>query len=142
MFDNGGLVEVVATGGSTSLFAAHLVAGTAQNPLVQQFELLPGVVMPGDTFTISFDMKGTLTGDGGVVFAEFISEGAGTDNNTNEFLGGGPIFPTPQWASYSFTPVAGADVSRGISFQLVAVCGAVDGCGVDVYFDNVSIILN
>jgi hypothetical protein len=139
VFNNGGLIEVVATGGSSSLFAAHLVAGPTQNPLIKQFELAAGVVTPGASVTISFDMKGSLRGDGGVVFAEFFSEG---DPTTGEILTGGPIFPTIEWTTYTFTPRAGADVTRGITFQLAAVCGAVSGCGVDVYFDNVSVVIN
>jgi hypothetical protein len=140
-FPNGGITEVVETGGSTSVYAAHIVAGPNQNALIKQFELEQGIVTPGDAYTISFDMKGTIAGDGGVVFGEFISEGA-EGQSTNEFLNGGPIFPTINWATYTFTPTAGADVSRGITFQLVAVCGAVSSCGVDVYFDNVSIVRN
>ncbi len=121
------------------MYAAHLVAAETQNPLIKQFEIAAGAVMPGASVTISFDMKGSLSGDGGVVFAELFSEG---DPTTGEILTGGPIFPTATWVTYSFTPSAGADVTRGITFQLAAVCGAVAGCGVDVFFDNVSIKSN
>jgi hypothetical protein len=86
-------------------------------------------------------MRGSVAGDGGELFGEFISEGA-DGQSTNAFISGGPIQPTINWDTYTFTPVADADVTRGITFQLVAVCGAVAGCGVDVYFDNVSVIKN
>ena len=80
-------------------------------------------------------MKGTITGVGGVVFAEFFSEG---NPVAQQFLGGGPIFPTAEWATYEYTVTTGPDVSQGITLQFVAVCGAEE-CGVDVFFDNVSI---
>jgi len=50
--------------------------------------------------------------------------------------------PTTDWVTYSFTTTLGADVSGGVSLQLKASCGPVEGCGVDVFFDNVSIVIN
>jgi hypothetical protein len=135
---DGALIEVVGSAGS---YTAHLVTGPTSKAVIRQFELEQGVVQPGDTYTISFDMRGSVAGDGGELFGEFISEGA-DGQSTNAFISGGPIQPTINWDTYTFTPVADADVTRGITFQLVAVCGAVAGCGVDVYFDNVSVIKN
>jgi hypothetical protein len=36
----------------------------------------------------------------------------------------------------------GADVNGGATLQLKVGCGGVVGCGADVYFDNVSIVIN
>jgi hypothetical protein len=135
-FANGGTISADNTEGSWS---GKLVAGTAQSPLIKQANLVAGEITAGETVTISFDMKGSLTGAGGVVFAEFFSEFAG-GGATNEILSGGPLFPTTNWVNYSYTTTTGSDVGGGITLQLKAACGA-DACNVTAYFDNVSVTL-
>ena len=85
-------------------------------------------------------MRGSLSGAGGVVFAELFSETSGGGASKAEILSGGPLAPDTAWTNYSFTTTLGPDVSGGVSFQLKASCGPVEGCGVDVFFDNVSIV--
>ena len=84
-------------------------------------------------------MRGSLSGAGGVVFAEFFSELSGGGTSKAEIFTGGPLTPDPDWTSYSFNTTLGPDVSGGVTLQLKASCGPVPGCGVDVFFDNVSI---
>jgi hypothetical protein len=93
--------------------------------------------MPNSPINISFDLYGSLTGAGGVVFAELISEFRG-DGGTSEILGRDPLFPTATWTNYSFATTTGADVGGGVTLQLKAACGG-DPCTVDSYFDNVSV---
>lgn len=60
----------------------------------------------------------------------------------NEILGSGSLTPSTTWMSYNYTATTGGDVSGGITLQLKAGCGAVNGCQVNAYFDNVSITIN
>ncbi len=79
---------------------------------------------------------GVPAGAGGVIFPKLISEGAvGSD---------GPILqtidvPTAGWTTYTYSPTITADVTRGITFEISVVCGAVAGCIADVFIDNVSV---
>jgi len=136
VFTNGGTVEVVTTDANSGSNSARLVSSTLQNPLIKQFELAQGTVNPGDPVNIEFWVKGSAA-DGGVVFAEFFSEAA--DGATNEILGGGPLALNADWTQYTFTATAGADVTRGISLQIAAVCGGAATCSVDIFVDDVSI---
>jgi len=138
VFTNGGTVEVVTTDANSGSNSARLVSSTLQNPLIKQFELAQGTVNPGDPVNIEFWVKGSAA-DGGVVFAEFFSEAA--DGATNEILGGGPLALNADWTQYTFTATAGADVTRGISLQIAAVCGGAATCSVDIFVDDVSIFI-
>jgi len=127
--------DAEANGGSYS--GRVVTAGAPANPLIKQANVGVGIVTANSPITISFDLKGTLSGDGGVVKAEFISEFSGGGGSLDPL---GTLFPTDEWVSYSFETTTGGDVGGGVTLQLVAVCGAVAGCGVDAYFDNVSIV--
>ena len=49
------------------------------------------------------------------------------------------VVPTEEWKNYSFDVTAGDDTEWGVTLLLQSVCGAVEGCQVTAYFDNVSI---
>ena len=140
IFDgNGGAFSVTneeANGGS---FSGKLTSGEGTEVVVKQANIAIGTVTPNTEVTISFDLKGSLEGAGGVVFVEFFSE-LGTEGVSKaEILSGGPITPTDSWQSYSFTTTTGNDVSGGVTVQLKTACGPVNGCNVVAYFDNVSV---
>ena len=118
-----------------------LTAGAPANPLIKQANVGIGVVQPNSEITIRFSMKGSLAGASGVVFAELFSEIVPEGVSQAEILGGGPLFPTDQWVDYEFTTTTGPDVSNGVTLQLAAICGAVEGCVVEAYFDDVSIVI-
>ena len=107
--------------------------------MIKQERRAIGVVTGGQTITLSFDMQGSAA-DGGVIFPELISEGAGgaTVSNLLETIAA----PTAGWTSYSYTPAVAADVSEGITFQIAVVCGGVATCSADVFIDNVSVVVN
>ncbi|MCX2982945.1 VPLPA-CTERM sorting domain-containing protein [Halieaceae bacterium IMCC14734] len=84
-------------------------------------------------------MRGSLEGAGGVIFVELFSELDGGGTSQAEIYTGGPIFPTAGWSPYSWTTTLGPDVDGGVTLQLKASCGPVVGCGVDSYFDNITI---
>jgi hypothetical protein len=125
-----------ANGGSWSGNVNAPAATTS--PLIKQANIGIGTVTPNSSVTISFDLYGSLTGIGGVVFAEFFSELNGGGTSKTEILGGGPLFPTATWTNYSYTTTTGDDVSGGVTLQLKAACGG-DPCTVDAYFDNASV---
>ncbi|MCH5375909.1 MAG: hypothetical protein JJ992_18215, partial [Planctomycetes bacterium] len=83
-------------------------------------------------------------GVGGVAFAEFFTEVEGEGTSSNEILGGGPLVldADPEaWTDFEFTVPITADVSGGVTLQLTATTGG-DGSFADVYYDNVSIVIN
>jgi hypothetical protein len=114
----------------------------AVDNLIKNSNLEAGNLTPGAAVTVSFDMRGTLSGAGGVVFAEFFSELIGGGVSKAEIFSGGPLALTADWTKYTFNTTLGPDVSGGVTLQLKASCGPVEGCGVDVFFDNVSIVIN
>jgi hypothetical protein len=126
-----------ANGGSWS--GRVVTTATPADPLIKQANIGIGTVTANSEVSISFDLYGSLTGDGGVVFAEFFSELSGGGTSKTEILGGGPLVPTAAWVPYSYTVTTGDDVSGGVTLQLKAGCGAVAGCVADAYFDNVSV---
>jgi hypothetical protein len=56
-----------------------------------------------------------------------------------EIVTGKPHITPAAWTNYSYTVRTGPDVSGGITLQLKSSCGPVNGCLVNVFFDNVSI---
>ena len=137
---NGGTCAATMAQASGGSWSGNVVTTAApSDPLFKQANIGIGTVTPASQFTISFDLFGSLTGAGGVVFAEFFSEIDGGGVSNGEILGDGPLFPTGTWTPYSFTATAGTDVSGGVTLQLKAGCGADAGCVVDAYFDNVSV---
>ena len=144
-FEGGGIQTITTSNPSSGTFAANLVvpvrggADPAVDNLIKNANLQAGNLTPGASITVSFDMRGSLSGAGGVVFAEFFSELSGGGTSKAEIFTGGPLTPDPDWTSYSFNTTLGPDVSGGVTLQLKASCGPVPGCGVDVFFDNVSI---
>ncbi|MEM7431880.1 MAG: hypothetical protein AAF351_08065 [Pseudomonadota bacterium] len=136
VFENGGTIEVTNADANTGTYSVRLAAGELQNPLIKLFELEQGVVQPGDPVDIEFYMRGTA-GAGGVIFPELFSEG---DPTTNEILETIAV-PNATWTRYAYSTTAGADVSRGITFQLAAVCGGVMGCSVEIFVDDVVVTI-
>jgi len=138
VFVNGGTITPDNTENNGGMWSVHVVAGPGNNPVLKQSFLFPGVVVPGGTVNISFDMKGSAAA-GGIVFPELISEGAGgaAVGNLLDTIAA----PTADWTTYNYSPVAGADVTGGVTFQLAIVCGADPGCSNDVFIDNVTVTL-
>jgi hypothetical protein len=137
-----------AKGGSWSgnLVAHVAMAGDPISfPLVKQANLGGGIIQPNSALEISLDVFGSLTGSGGVLFAEVISEQSGGGTSKTEILSGGPLLPvapkdwTAGWVSYTFSTTVGSNVSGGVTLLLKADCGANPNCTVNVYIDNVSV---
>jgi hypothetical protein len=137
--------QTVVTPGNASTYAANLnVPVRSQTDpgvdnLIKNANLAAGLLTPGATVTVTWDMKGSLAGAGGVVFVELFSELSGGGTSKAEIYTGGPIFPTADWQSFVWNTTLGPDVTGGVTLQLKTACGPVEGCGVDAYFDNITI---
>jgi hypothetical protein len=145
---NAGTFTATTAQANGGTYSGNLVAsvpgggGPASFPVIKQANVGVGTVQPNSTVTVSFDLFGSVSGAGGVFFAEFFSELSGGGTSSSEILGGGPLFPNGTWTTYTFTPMTGADVSGGVTLQLKADCGGNPGCTVDAYIDNVTITTN
>ena len=141
-FPNQGTQTITTFNPSTGTFAANLsVSDVAGNSLIKNANIGQGIVNPGDEIMISFDARGSVS-TGGVAFAEFFSELDGGGTSSAEILGGGPLAlaaDPEEWTTFTFTAIAGPDVSGGVTLQLLAACGAAPGCNADIYFDNISV---
>ncbi|MEM6853700.1 MAG: PEP-CTERM sorting domain-containing protein [Planctomycetota bacterium] len=108
--------------------------------VIKQANIGVGVVNPGDTIDISFDAKGTFEGPGGVAFAEFFSELSGGGTSSAEILSGGPLALTDSYQTFTFTTVAGPDVSGGVTLQFNAATGGAS-TNSSLFIDNVSVVV-
>ncbi|MFB1034916.1 MAG: hypothetical protein QMC38_06175, partial [Sinobacterium sp.] len=129
----GGGASVVADDMGTYL--VKIFAAEAQNENIYQDKIGEGVYTAGQALTVSFDMKGTA-GVGGVVSALLYSDDPTQVSKTEELL---PLALNESWTTYTFDVIAGDPLDWGVSLRLAAVCGAVAGCEVTAYFDNISI---
>ena len=116
-------------------YLVKIVAPEAQSPFIRQQRIGEGVITPGQALTVSFDMKGTAS-DGGVVNALLFTEASSGVSKTDNLLS---TVPTEDWTNYSYNVTAGDDTEWGLAILLQPACGAVPGCEVTAYFDNVVI---
>jgi len=143
-FPNGGIQAITTDNPSSGTYAANLnvpvrsQTDPAVDNLIKNANLGVGTVTPGSPITVTWDMRGSLEGAGGVVFVELFSELTGGGTSKSEIYTDGPLFPTAGWQSFTWNTTLGPDVSGGVTLQLKASCGPVEGCGVDAYFDNAS----
>jgi hypothetical protein len=140
-FESGDLTGWLAGGGVTVVpddmgtYLVKIVAAEAQNENIYQDKIGEGVFSAGQALTVSFDMRGTAV-NGGVVSALLYTDDPSMVSKTEELL---PLALNESWTNYTFNVIAGDPIGRGVSLRLAAVCGAVSGCEVTAYFDNVSI---
>jgi len=130
-----GAGDISAMQDDMDTWLAKIVAAEAQNPSIKQSKIGEGVITNGQALTVSFDMKGTA-GPGGVVNALLFTEASTGVSKTDNLM---TVVPTEEWKNYSFDVTAGDDTEWGVTLLLQSVCGAVEGCQVTAYFDNVSI---
>ncbi|MBT1449360.1 putative Ig domain-containing protein [Glaciecola sp. XM2] len=141
-FETGTLENWLAEGADIAVEADDLgtslvkiVAPEAQNPFIRQSRIGEGVITPGQALTVSFDMRGAAS-DGGVVNALLFTEAPSGVSKTDNLV---TTVPTEGWTNYSFNVTAGSDTEWGVAILLQPACGAVAGCEVTAYFDNVVI---
>ena len=146
-FAEGGVVSVSnvnANGGTYSVrLQADATDGSPSFPQVKIERVGAGTVTGGESVTVSFDVIDVDTAGAGKVFvAELFTERAdppgGADNEV--LLGGYDL--TGTWTTRTFTTALGADATNGVSLLFKADCGANTACTMDVFIDNVSIVVN
>ena len=130
-----GAGDISAMQDDMGTWLAKIVASEAQNPSIKQSKIGEGVITNGQALTVSFDMKGTA-GPGGVVNALLFTEASTGVSKTDNLM---TVVPTEEWQNYSFDVTAGDNTEWGVTLLLQPACGAVEGCQVTAYFDNVSI---
>lgn len=145
LFPSGADQFTIVTPGSGSDYAARIY-NTIQTSaaLFKNANIGIGVVQPGIEVTISFDARGSF-GPGGVAFAEFFSELEGGGVSSSVLLGNAPLALNADpgvWTTFNFTTTTGFDVSGGVTLQLTATTGAVQGSTADVYYDNISVTID
>jgi hypothetical protein len=117
-------------------YLVKMVAPEAQSPFIRQSKIGEGDITPGQALTVSFDMKGTVAGAGGVVNAILYTEAPSGVSKTENLA---TVVPNAGWTNYSYNVTAGSDTEWGVALLLQPACGAVAGCEVTAYFDNVVI---
>ena len=130
--------EVTADANTGSFGAEIMNPNEAAAAVVKQANLGAGYLTIGETVNVSFAAKGEL-GVGGVIFAEFFTEIAGGGVSSSQLLGGAPVPINADWQTFNFAVPIGADVSGGVTLQIVAVTGAVTGSFANVSLDDVSV---
>ena len=130
-----GAGDISAMQDDMGTWLAKIVAAEAQNPSIKQSKIGEAVITNGQALTVSFDMKGTAGPSGEVKALLFTEAPAGVSKTDNLMT----VVPTEEWKNYSFDVTAGDDTEWGVTLLLQSVCGAVEGCQVTAYFDNVSI---
>ena len=116
-------------------YLVKIVATEAQNQNIYQDRIGEGLYTAGQALTVSFDMRGTAI-NGGVVSALLYTDDPTQVSKTEELL---PLALNENWTPYTFTVIAGDPIGWGVSIRLASVCGAVGGCAVTAYFDNISV---
>jgi hypothetical protein len=144
-FETGDLTGWLAEGANIAVelndlgtYHVKIVAPEAQNPFIKQDRLGEGVVTAGQAITVSFDMKG-VSSDGGVVTAQLLTESPAGVSKTDPLT---TTVPPADWQNFSFPVTVGDNPEWGVSLTLQPVCGAVAGCEVTAYFDNVVITVD
>jgi len=145
LFPTGEDQFTVVMPGSEGDYAARIYNTVdASAALMKNANVGMGVVEANMEITISFDARGSLE-VGAVAFAEFFSELEGGGVSASEILGGGPLALNADpavWTNFTFTTTTGPDVSGGVTLQLTGTTGADSASMADVYYDNVTMVVD
>ncbi|ABM02409.1 carbohydrate-binding CenC domain protein [Psychromonas ingrahamii 37] len=134
---NSAIAQVSSEDSQSGTYSAKLSADTAQVAMIRLIDPAPGTVVAGQSVIVSFDLKGSIDGPGGVFFAELMSNLAGDGTSKSELLSGGPLFPNATWTNYRYETTLGNDVDGGLSLLLKADPGAA--VNITAYIDNIVI---
>jgi hypothetical protein len=143
----GGTVSVSNANSNGGTYAARLQAdassGSPSFPILKVERVGAGTLTGGAPVTVQFDaIDVDSTGVGKTFVAEFFTERADPPGGaTNEVLLGGYGL-SGSWQTFTYNTVLGADAAGGVSLLFKADCGANTACTMDVFIDNVSIVVN
>lgn len=144
IFANNGTVERSTTQQNGGANSARLLAsgsgGIGRAPVLKQEGLGINAVTGGATVTVSFDIRADVTQPGAVINVALFSEK--TEGATRHDITIPETNNTWQTVTTDIVTDAALDPSRGLSIEFQAACGAVEGCNIDMFIDNVSISVN
>ena len=144
-FPSGPGQQTIITPGASGDYAACIEnAVSTSGSVIKNNNLAAGLVTPGVSVTITFDARGGGAA-GGVAFAEFFSEIDGGGVSSSLLLGGAPLALDADpavWKSFSFTVMAGPDVSGGLTVQFAAVTGADPSSTMLLCVDNLQVLVD
>ena len=146
VFENGGTVSVSNANNNGGVYSARLQADASAGtsfPILKIERVGVGSVTGGESVTVSFDVIDVDTAGVGKTFvAELFTEMADPPGGaTNEILLGGYDLTT-SWQTRVFDTTLGPDAAGGVSLLFKADCGGNTSCTMDVFIDNVSIVIN
>ena len=110
--------------------SVNIIAGDSQTVFLRQSGLGAGSLANGDTVTVSFFMKGSITD----VPVLPTLEGFGV----LETIVSGSVSAT-DWVEYTYQRTLTADFPGGIFFEIGIPCGPVPTCSANVFIDNISV---
>ena len=82
---------------------AKVVATQTQSPFIGQSRIGEGVITAGQAMTVSFDMRGSVSGDGGVVNALLLTESPAGVSKTDVLV---TTVPNAEWTRYTYQVTA------------------------------------
>ncbi len=127
-----GAGEVVVADG-----AVTVTAGNGGEARIKAEKIGQGTLTANQAVTLSFQAKGFTASGGvanGVLHTTSPSGVSKTDNFDIQGL-------TTVWQEYSYDFDIGNDAEWGVDLTMGGVCGAVEGCQVEVSFDNIRLEL-
>lgn len=141
-----GNVSLVSPAYAGSTMAFLNTATPVSSAQVRQTGFGSGIVLPGETITISFDAMGVDMSAGGVANCHFASLNSVGGETKHDYLGGSPLWALANnpgvWQHFSFTVTAGPDVSGGLSFFLIGETGGDAQSHAQLYCDNFSVTVD
>ncbi len=136
---NGGTVAVTDTDSNGGTYSVKVSSVQQKNPAIKEERFAIGTVAPNQALTLTFDYKTLAFADGPVIFVKAVSEGAGGDAvNLEQNI----TVAAPDWTTQTYNFTTSADVTNGISLEMVVICGGAATCDGQVLFDNVSITID
>ncbi len=139
VFPNMGAVTVSDEQENGGTYSAKLFTNVApSNPVLKLANYMAGDIEAGDSVAVSFDYLVTERGPSGELQGRLQSERASDGASATDQYGTIAMAVTSDWQTFERTTVIGSgDVGGGISLEINGVCGAVTGCGITAYIDNV-----
>ena len=140
-----GTIEAVNTQDSGSTWSGRMNTGMGNGAALSQANLAAGTVKTGDLIDISFDMCSSTQGDSGefaiALLSNYTTQSGDDTADRQDLLRFNQNTVPTVWTRYNLQGIAGSNVESGVSLQFDAICGAVAGCGVEAFVDNVSITI-
>ena len=141
----GGTIAVTDVDKNGGVYSVQIVAdvdgngGAASFPVLESEPFAQNVVNPSEQVHVSFDIKGSIAGAGGVPKAALFSNKATGQGAVRHDITLPALTSSWQNVTVDITTDATLDITNGLTLQFQADCGGVGGCIVDMRIDNISV---